>query len=86
MVKYGISGRARIRQMYNTKEHCGMFFKDEARNNMRVVMDRVNMRTSESIVLDPSIFFFYVYGSVHHNIFYEITNRCSSMQSFLFHC
>jgi hypothetical protein len=20
---------------------------------------------------------FYVYGSVHHNIFYEITNRCS---------
>ena len=23
---------------------------------------------------------FYVYGSVHHNIFYEITNRCSYMQ------
>ena len=29
---------------------------------------------------------FYVYGSVHHNIFYEITNRCSYMQSVLFHC
>ena len=29
---------------------------------------------------------FYVYGSVHHNKFYEITNRCSHMQSILFHC
>jgi hypothetical protein len=29
---------------------------------------------------------FYLYGSVHHNIFYEITNRCSYMQSILFHC
>ena len=29
---------------------------------------------------------FYVYGSVHHNIFHEITNRCSYMQSILFHC
>ena len=29
---------------------------------------------------------FYVYGSVHHNIFYEITNSCSYMQSILFHC
>jgi len=29
---------------------------------------------------------FYVYGSVHRNIFYEITNRCSYMQSILFHC
>ena len=29
---------------------------------------------------------FYVYSSVHHNIFYEITNRCSYMQSILFHC
>jgi len=29
---------------------------------------------------------FYVYGSVHHNILYEITNRCSYMQSILFHC
>ena len=29
---------------------------------------------------------FYVYGSLHHNIFYEITNRCSYMQSILFHC
>jgi len=29
---------------------------------------------------------FYVYGSVHHNIFYEITIRCSYMQSILFHC
>ena len=29
---------------------------------------------------------FYVYGSVHHNIFYEINNRCSYMQSILFHC
>ena len=29
---------------------------------------------------------FYVYGSVHHNIFYEITNRCSYMQTILFHC
>ena len=28
----------------------------------------------------------YVYGSVHHNIFYEITNRCSYMQSILFYC
>ena len=26
---------------------------------------------------------FYVYGSVHHNIFYEITNICSYMQSIL---
>ena len=25
-------------------------------------------------------FFFYVYGSVHHNIFFEITNRYSYMQ------
>jgi len=24
---------------------------------------------------------FYVCGSVHHNMFYEITNRCSYMQS-----
>ena len=29
---------------------------------------------------------FYVYGSVHHDIFYEITKRCSYMQSILFHC
>ena len=29
---------------------------------------------------------FYVFGSVHRNIFYEITNRCSYMQSILFHC
>ena len=29
---------------------------------------------------------FYVYGSVHHNIFYEITNRCSYMQSNLCLC
>ena len=28
---------------------------------------------------------FYVYGSVYHNIFYEITNRCSFMQSILLH-
>ena len=26
-------------------------------------------------------YIFYVYGSVHHNILYEITNRCSYMQS-----
>ena len=32
------------------------------------------------------VIFFYVYGSVHHNIFYEITNRCSYKQSILFHC
>jgi hypothetical protein len=31
-------------------------------------------------------FVLYAYGSVHHNIFYEITNRCSYMQSTLFHC
>ena len=30
--------------------------------------------------------FYYLYGSVHHNIFYEITNRCSYMHSILFHC
>ena len=29
---------------------------------------------------------FYVYGSVHRNIFYETTNRGSYMQSNLFHC
>jgi len=29
---------------------------------------------------------YYVYGSVHHNIVYEITNKCSYMQSILFHC
>ena len=29
---------------------------------------------------------YYVYCSVHHNIFYEITNRFSYMQSILFHC
>ena len=29
---------------------------------------------------------FYVYDSVHHNIFYEITNGCNYMQSILFHC
>ena len=33
-----------------------------------------------------TIYIFYVYGSVHHNIFYETTNRCSYMQSILFHC
>jgi len=32
------------------------------------------------------LYLFYVYGSVHHNIFFEITNRCSYMQSILFHC
>jgi len=53
MVKYGISGRPRILQMYNTKEHCGMFCKVVARNNMRVVTVRVHMRTSESTVLNP---------------------------------
>jgi hypothetical protein len=31
-------------------------------------------------------FLFLVYGSVHHNIFCEISNRCSYMQSILFHC
>ena len=35
---------------------------------------------------DRAISLFYVYSSVHHNIFYEITNRCSYMQSILFHC
>ena len=29
---------------------------------------------------------YYVYCSVYHNIFYEITNRCSYMQSIVFHC
>jgi len=29
---------------------------------------------------------FYVYGSVHPKIIYEITNRYSYMQSILFHC
>ena len=29
---------------------------------------------------------YFVHGSMHHNIFYEITNRCSYMQSILFHC
>ena len=29
---------------------------------------------------------FFIYGSVHHNIFYEITNRCRYMQSILFQC
>jgi hypothetical protein len=33
-----------------------------------------------------SLILFYVYGSVHHNIFYAITNRCSYVQSILFHC
>jgi len=28
----------------------------------------------------------YVYGFVYHNIFYEITKRCSYMKSILFHC
>ena len=40
-----------------------------------------------SLVGRQQLFFaFYVYGSVHHNIFYEITNRCSYVQSILFHC
>jgi hypothetical protein len=55
MVKYGISGRPRMLQMYNTKEHCGMFCKAVARYNMRVVMDRVHMRTLESTVFNPSM-------------------------------
>ena len=47
--------------------------------------------TNHSIVSAtyPSVAYrpvFYAYGSVHHNIFYEITNRCSYMQSILFHC
>ena len=29
---------------------------------------------------------FYIYGSVHHNLFFEMTNRCSCLQSILFHC
>ena len=33
-----------------------------------------------------NMYWFYVYGSVHHNILYEITNRCSYMYSILFHC
>jgi hypothetical protein len=41
--------------MYNTKEHCGMFCKVVARNNMRVVMDRVHTWTSESTLLNPSM-------------------------------
>ena len=36
--------------------------------------------------LKKEIASFYVYGSVHHNMFYEITNRCSYMQTILFHC
>ena len=44
------------------------------------ISDRGGPRT------DMNIMTFYVYGSVHHNIFYEITNRCSYMQSILFHC
>jgi len=55
MVKHGISGRPRILQMYNTKEHCGMFCKAVARNNMRVVMDWVHMWTSEYTVLNPTM-------------------------------
>ena len=30
--------------------------------------------------------FFYVFGSVYHNLFFYITNRCSCLQSILFHC
>jgi hypothetical protein len=41
--------------MYNTKEHCGMFCNAVARNNMRVVMDRVHTWTSESTLLNPSM-------------------------------
>ena len=42
--------------------------------------------TSWIFKLEVTLVLFYVYGSVHHNIFYEITNRCSYMQSILFHC
>jgi len=38
------------------------------------------------LISDKVCTVFYVYGSVDLNIFYEITNRCSSMQSILFHC
>jgi len=42
-------------------------------------------RVNELQMLEINIGEFYVYGSVYHNIFYEITNRCSYMQSILFH-
>ena len=45
----------------------------------------VQIRTMKYRTLKEGILS-YVYGSVHHNIFYEITNRCSYMQSILFHC
>jgi hypothetical protein len=35
------------------------------------------------VITDKLNVSFYAYGSVHHNIFYEITNRCSYMQSIL---
>ena len=41
---------------------------------------------NKHIFITHSPLLFYVYGSVRHNIFYEITNRCSYMQSILFHC
>jgi len=46
-----------------------------------LAQERHKRHTLENVVMK-----FYVYGSVHHNIFYEITNRCSYMQSNLFHC
>ena len=48
---------------------------------------RISLRQTASIEMTSTTrIFFYVYGSAHHNIFYEITNRYSYMQSILFHC
>jgi len=37
---------------------------------------RVGNKVANGLLHD-AVHGFYVYGSVHHNIFYEITNRCS---------
>ena len=51
-----------------------------------VRLDRKRYSVYLSEIICRNVFYVYVYGSVHHNIFYEITNRCSYMQSILFHC
>jgi len=48
----------------------------------------VNLKNTLTFTLKYkwNIALFYVYGFVHHNTLYEITNRCSYVQSILFQC
>ena len=76
--------RTELKILTNEKVVCCWLFRSECVNLGSEAEGYVDCQCSENLLQEVEKF--YVYGSVHHNIFYEIRNRCSYMQSILFHC